>query len=277
LPAAHPAHNAAMDHLAVGRYWDDNADVWTRLVREGYDVYRDHLNTPAFLRMLPPVNGLVGLDVGCGEGSNTRQLARLGARMTGIDVAETFIRYAAAEEAREPLGVRYHIASAAALPFADDAFDFATAFMCLMDMPENGSVLAEAWRVVKPGGFFQFSISHPCTDTPHRRNLRDTSGKTYALEIGRYYEQPDGRVETWLFKAAPKALRETLRPFRVPRFHRTLSAWLNAVVERGWSIERVEEPTASDDVVDRCPHLQDTQVAPYFLHVRCRKARAGAG
>jgi ubiquinone/menaquinone biosynthesis C-methylase UbiE len=260
-----------MDHLAVGRYWDANADVWTRLVRAGYDVYRDHLNTPAFLSVLPDVRELRGLDIGCGEGANTRALARLGAHVAAVDVSETFVRYAAEAEALEPLGIHYHVASAVALPFPDHAFDFATAFMCLMDIPENDRALAEAFRVVRPGGFFQFSISHPCTDTPHRRNLRDAQGRTHALEIGGYYDQSKGRVETWLFKAVPESLRATLRPFQVPRFQRTLSFWLNTVVAAGWTIERVEEPTASDDVVQRCPYLQDTQVAPFFLHVRCRK------
>jgi hypothetical protein len=54
-----------MDHEEVGRYWDENAEVWTELVRAGYDHDRDGLNTPAFLEMLPDVNGLSGLDVGC--------------------------------------------------------------------------------------------------------------------------------------------------------------------------------------------------------------------
>jgi hypothetical protein len=57
----------------------------------------------------------------------------------------------------------------------------------------------------------------------------------------------------------------------VPRFRRTLSAWLNATVAAGWTIGRVEGPAASDDVVRRCPHLPDTRAAPFFLHVRCRK------
>lgn len=38
-----------MDHLEVGRYWDENAPTWTRLSRAGYDVYRHLLNTPAFV------------------------------------------------------------------------------------------------------------------------------------------------------------------------------------------------------------------------------------
>src|SRR5215204_3783218 len=105
-----------MDHEEVGRFWNANADVWTKLARAGYDVYRDHLNTPAFFEMLPDVTGLSGLDVGCGEGHNTRLLARRGARVTAIDVAENFIAHARREEQREPLGIDYGVASAVALP-----------------------------------------------------------------------------------------------------------------------------------------------------------------
>jgi hypothetical protein len=48
----------------VARYWEANAETWTRHARAGYDIYRDGLNTPAFLDMLPPVGGLCGLDIG---------------------------------------------------------------------------------------------------------------------------------------------------------------------------------------------------------------------
>jgi trans-aconitate methyltransferase len=63
-----------MTHEEVGQYWDGNAEAWTLLARAGYDVYRDHVNTPAFFAMLPDVAGLTGLDIGCGEGHNTRLL-----------------------------------------------------------------------------------------------------------------------------------------------------------------------------------------------------------
>lgn len=65
--------------------------------RAGFDVYRDALNTPSFLAMLPPIAGLSGLDVACGEGSNTRHLGRAGARMHAIDIAPAFIRHACAQ------------------------------------------------------------------------------------------------------------------------------------------------------------------------------------
>src|SRR3954447_16702553 len=101
-----------MNHEEVGRYWNANADAWTKLARAGYDVYRDHLNTPAFFDLLPDVAGRAGLDIGCGEGHNTRLLARRGARVTAVDIAEAFIAHARKAEAREPLGIDYRVASA---------------------------------------------------------------------------------------------------------------------------------------------------------------------
>src|SRR5438105_446334 len=168
-----------MDHEEVGRLWNTNADAWTKLARAGYDVYRDYLNTPAFFELLPPVAGLAGLDIGCGEGHNTRLLARRGARVTAVDIAEDFVAHARRAEGLEPLGIEYRVASAVTLPFAGAAFDFATGFMSFMDVPEMDRVLAEAYRVLKPGGFLQFSICHPCFNTPHCRNLRDANGLTY--------------------------------------------------------------------------------------------------
>jgi ubiquinone/menaquinone biosynthesis C-methylase UbiE len=260
-----------MDHTEAGRYWNKNAEVWTHLARAGYDVYRDYLNTPAFFAMLPDVAGLAGLDIGCGEGHNTRHLARRGALVTAVDVSEVFIRYARQAEEQKPLGIKYLVASAVELPFTDATFDFATGFMSFMDIPETECVLAEAYRVLKPGGFLQFSISHPCFDTPHRRNLRNSEGQTYAIEVGDYFRNLGGEVSEWLFSAAPPAVKQGLRRFKAPRFTRTLSQWLNLLIGVGFVLERVEEPRPSDQTVQACPNVQDAQVVAYFLHIRVRK------
>src|SRR5512143_1500727 len=106
-----------MDHEEVGHFWNINADAWTTLSRAGYDVYRDYLNTPAFMEMLPDVAGLRGLDIGCGEGHNTRLLARRGARVTAVDISGVFIGHALEAERQAPMGIDYRIASAVELPF----------------------------------------------------------------------------------------------------------------------------------------------------------------
>lgn len=265
-----------MNHREAGEFWNGNADAWTKLARAGCDIYRDGLNTPAFLEMLPDVAGRRGIDIGCGEGHNTRLLAKRGARMTGIDIAERFIGHAHEFETREPLGIEYRVASAVQLPFPDETFDFATAVMSLMDIPETRDALAEAHRVLRPQGFLQFSICHPCFDTPQRRNLRDANGLTYAIEVSDYYRQIDGRIDEWIFSGMSPKDRMNLPRFKVPRFTRTLSEWLNLLIETGFRLERVAEPRPSDEAVRRYPGLQDAQVVAYFLHVRARKSSRDA-
>jgi len=265
-----------MKHTDVKRYWEGNADAWTKLSRAGYDVYRDHLNTPAFLAMLPDVKGLAGLDIGCGEGSNTRLLTGLGTRVTAFDVSEIFIRYAQRPPAPEKSKTNYLVASAVELPFPNSSFDFATGFMSFMDIPETECVLSEAYRVLKPGAFLQFSITHPCFDMKHHRNLRDEKGVAYAVELGGYFDNLKGDVTEWLFSAAPQEAKEGLPNFKIPRFTRTISQWLNLLTGTGFILEQMEEPRPSDQTVRDHPVLQDAQVVAFFLILRARKPNTGA-
>jgi ubiquinone/menaquinone biosynthesis C-methylase UbiE len=263
-----------MDHHEVGQLWNENAKVWAPLARQGYDVYRDFLNTPAFLAMLPEVSGLQGLDIGCGEAENTRQLARRRARMTGLDIAEVFLGYALETERQQPLGIRFVQASGQELPFPDRTFDFATACMSLMDMPEPLRAMREAFRVLRPGGFFQFSITHPCFMTSRWQWIRDEWGKRIGVVCGDYFEPPENLVDEWVFSAVPEPKRSSLPKFRVPRFFLTLSEWVNGLLEAGFVLERLEEPSADEETVRRCPRVADTRLVAYFLHVRCRKPRS---
>jgi ubiquinone/menaquinone biosynthesis C-methylase UbiE len=264
-----------MELTEVANYWEANAENWTRFSRAGYDVYRDALNTPAFLAMLPSVGGLAGLDIGCGEGANTRLLARSGARMHAIDVAPTFIRHAQAEEEREPQGITYQVADGTALPFPGASFDFVTAFMSLMDMPNHGRALDETARVLRPAGFFQFSILHPCFTPPHRRVLRDAQGRTQAIEVARYFDCSEPYLDEWMFSTVPAEERAHVEPFRIPVFHRTLSSWVELICSAGLVIEQFGEPCATPEVAAAHPVVADTRVAPLFLHIRARKPIAG--
>lgn len=256
-------------------YWEANAEVWTKHSRAGFDIYRDALHTPAFLAMLPDIAGLKGIDIGCGEGSNTRWLARKGAKMTGIDLAPTFIRHATEYEtgceAKESLGIHYQVADALHLPVNDAEFDFASAFMSMMDMPQQADVLKEVYRVLKPQGFFQFTILHPCFVPPFRQNIRDQNGNVTAVQVSDYFANIDGRVETWWFSSVPQHERDQTQPFNIQRFHRTLSEWISFIVNAGFVIEASVEPMASEALAAHEPVVADTRVTPIAWIVRVRK------
>lgn len=261
-----------MNEMEVGAFWNKNAPVWINLVRKGYDVYRNYLNTPAFFDIMSDIKGMKGIDIGCGEGYNTRLLAERGVTVEAIDISPVFIESVKEMESEFPLGIRYSVASATQLPFQDASFDFATSFMCLMDLPEPEKAIQETCRVLKPGVFFQFSIEHPCSKTPYLKKLRSDDRKTYAVEDGNYFSGKDGDIEEWIFGNTPPALQKQLPKFQVPSFHRTMSFWINELIKAGFIIEQMHEPCPSEKMIREKPFLQSAAVVAYFLHIRCRKS-----
>lgn len=250
--------------------WEANASTWIELSRAGYDVCRDLVNTPAFLAMLPEVDGLRGLDVGCGEGHNTRLLAERGAEMVALDVAPTFVRAGAEVERREPAGIDYAFGDAHELPFGEASFDFVSAFMSLMDVADPEHALREIARVLRPGGFAQCSVLHPVMSTRERRWLRTPSGEKEAFAFADYfYEGPV--TESWIFSAAPEELREARRPFTITYARRTLAGWFNALIDAGLVIEAVDEPHVDAETARRHPEVAGMDMAPLSLLVRASK------
>ena len=260
-----------MESNEVKKFWDKNAEAWTQLSRAGYDTYRNYLNTPAFFALLPEVAGKKGLDLGCGEGYNTRLLAEHGAKVIGLDISTVFVQQAKSFQSDGSLIPEYLIGNAQELPLADASFDFVTGFMSFMDIPDTEMLLSEVWRALKPGGFLQFSISHPCFDLPRRKNLRDTEGRTYAFELGGYFQHGDGKVAEWLFSAAPQEAVESFSKFQTPNFNHPLSYWLNTLIQTGFVLEAFSEPMPDDQTVLEQPNIQDAQVIAYFLIIRARK------
>ena len=260
-----------MDDKKVGEYWDKNAENWVKLSRMGYDRCRDLINSPAFFKMLPDISNLYGIDIGCGEGYNTRIAAKKGATMVAIDISEIFIKYAKESEYQEPLGIKYQIANAVELPFPDTHFDFAIATMSMMDIANTEKAIKEAFRVIKFGGFFQFSISHPCFAISDSAWVKSEEGRRTGLIVRNYFKKVNGELEEWIFGAAPKDMTEKMRKFRIPRFTRTLSEWLNLLIKTGYILEEFCEPYADDETLVRFPEEYDSRIIPYFLIIRCRK------
>ena len=260
-----------MDDKEVGKYWDDNAENWVKLARMGYDRCRDLINSPAFFKMLPDISNLKGLDIGCGEGHNTRIAAKKGGKMTAIDISEVFIKYANESEQKEPLGIKYEVANAIELPYSENYFDFAIATMSLMDIPENEKAIQEAFRVIKLGGFFQFSITHPFVSNSDFRWLKNEQGKKIGFVIEDYFKKFNGELEEWIFGAAPKEITKKMTKFKIPRFTRTLSEWLNLLIKEGFILERFCEPYVEDEILEKHPEEYDSRIIPYFLIIRCRK------
>jgi SAM-dependent methyltransferase len=128
---------------------DREATYWARHARPF--VFYDTAEHDLVLRLLggPDLAGRRLLELGCGSGTWTSELARLGARVTALDLDAGLVRRAADATAAAANGV---VADMQALPFADGSFDAVFGSMVLHHSPDHGRLGREVARVLRPGG-----------------------------------------------------------------------------------------------------------------------------
>ena len=234
----------------ITKEWNDAAESWVDFVRQGKDYFRDELNTPGMLRLIGNVKGLEVLDVACGEGYNTRILARRGAKVTGIDLSRELVEQAKSQEKKDRLGIRYYVSNSADLSrFPAKRFEVVTCFMALMDIEDYQGTISEIARIMKDDGRFIFSIIHPCF------NYIAKSGEIE--RTARYFEVRDERV-TWRMK-------RLLRPFDTTSFHRTLTDYSTALHKHGLSIRRLLEPKPTRKGQAKFPPLKQFLLKPHSI------------
>ena len=118
-------------------------------------------------------SGTTVLDVACGAGRFTRRMGEMGAHVVAFDFSERFIERAKQRTPADVTNIEYHVANATneaqLLAFGPKRFDGAEATMALMDIADIGPLFRALAQLLKPGGWFVFSVMHPCFETAERR------------------------------------------------------------------------------------------------------------
>jgi 2-polyprenyl-3-methyl-5-hydroxy-6-metoxy-1,4-benzoquinol methylase len=177
-------------------------------------------------------------DLCCGEGYLGRHLLTLGAReVVGVDLSEALIEVARRRAPAGPISYRVDdVGRLASIP--DAAFDVAVSQLAMMDVADHRAMFAAVRRVLAPGGAFVFSMLHPCfegrpfhvTDAPPY--LLDAAGTPAGLVVRRYASEGH-------WSSGGDGVRG-----RMGSWHRTLSTYVNDLIDCGFVLERLEEPLA---------------------------------
>ncbi|MCC7254226.1 bifunctional 2-polyprenyl-6-hydroxyphenol methylase/3-demethylubiquinol 3-O-methyltransferase UbiG [Hyphomicrobium sp.] len=106
---------------------------------------------------LRPLDGLAVLDVGCGGGLMSEPLARLGARVTGIDPGERNIAIARGHAEPQALAIDYRVATVEELVAAGERYDAVVALEVVEHVPDVGAFVKSCADLVRPGGLLILS------------------------------------------------------------------------------------------------------------------------
>jgi ubiquinone/menaquinone biosynthesis C-methylase UbiE len=235
-------------------------------VAEWYDAWVGPIHEDPYLKEVQALMGEVAgqrlCDLACGQGRIARYLADRGASVLGVDLSAKLLQIARHHEEAEPRGIEYLQADAGKLQgVADAAFDGVLCNMALMDIRDLAPTLHSVARILRPGGWFIFSILHPCYNTARSGEMASPEG---AVRF----------IASYFIEGYWRSATRTGPPGKVGAYHRMLSTYVNALTDAGLVLERMREARATGSLAERAPGWAEV---PAVLAASCRKGIVAQG
>ena len=204
---------------------------------------------PATLSLLPEVAGKKVLDAGCGPGVYSEWLIKRGAEVVAVDASARMIALVTRRLKRTTDIWEADLSQP--LTFLDSSsFDVVLSPLVLNYIEDWTIPLAEFHRVLRPGGYFVFSVSHPFSDYT--------------------YFKSNNYFETELVGSEWRGF-ETMKVY-MPSFRRSLQATINPLIEARFRVEKILEPKPTEEFKEADPETyQELMQQPVFLCIRARK------
>jgi len=234
----------------VSELWENHAGWWQEGFTQGADAEYEEQILPLAAQHLAGAQRV--LDVGTGEGQVAR-LAAAGGATAVVGVDPTWSQVVAAR--RRGGGPAFARAAAAALPFADQAFDAVVACLVFEHIEEVDRAIAEVSRVLRPGGRFLFFLNHPLLQTPNSGWIDDTILDEQYWRIGPYLTE-DSTIE------------EVDKDVFIPFIHRPLSRYVNAMARTGLLVTLMDEPPPPPGFLARAQEYLQAATIPRLLFMR---------
>lgn len=215
-----------------------NAADWDAYADEYQSTHGEFLGDAGFLwgpegvredtlGALGPVEGRDVLEIGCGAGQCSRWVLERGGRPIAIDVAMRQLQHSRRIDQEHGVVVPTVLATAADLPFADDSFDVVfSAFGALQFVADATTLVTDVARVLRPGGTFAFSVTHPT-----RWMFQDDPGEEGLVASQSYWDRTP-------YVEVDEVTGET----RYVEHHRTIGDWVAAMAARGFVLTDLHEP-----------------------------------
>ena len=177
--------------------------------------------------------------------------------MLGIDLSEKML--AGAKARNSGPAITYRLMAMEDLDFPEDTFDVALSSLALHYVEDIGAVFRKVFRCLAPGGDFVFSCEHPVfTAEGSQEWCCDGEGNPRHWPVDRYFDE--GRRTAHFLGC------------EVTKYHRTLTSYLNTLLQAGFAIKEVVEPRPDPRLME-VPGMADELRRPMMLLVRAEREK----
>lgn len=238
----------------------DNSEFFAgyKHLRDTASGLNEVLEQPALRAMLPDLTGKSLLELGCGMGQFARRCVKQGASLVvAVDVSEKML--AVARQENDLPRITYLQAAIEELCLPEPRFDIVVSSLALHYVEDYATAVSRVHGWLNPKGVFLFSVEHPlCTAAISFQGwIKDEQRNKSYWTVDNYGEE-GVRIQKWFVEG-------------VMKYHRTVSTYINALIEAGFRIERVEEPEATQEAIKVRPDLAEEGRRPPFLILKASR------
>lgn len=236
--------------LEITEEWDLLAGVRLEQILSGRDITYNRVIVPSTLELVPSGHDIENvLDAGCGVGVLTSKLAQNFKQVVGVDPSSGSIKLARTLYGSVAVFVEESMEHYA--EYCRDQFDLVVASMVLMDVLRLEDFVQAVRRVLRPGGVFVFSLTHPC----------------FWPSYYGYVNEPWFRYTDEIIIEAPfKISSDGSGSLKSTHVHRSLSCYIGHLDRAALSLEAITEPMPAAETEILYPSPWDY---PRYLFGRC--------
>lgn len=207
-------------------------------------------------RLMPDFAEKRLLDLGCGYGWHCMYAAEKGAKkVTGIDLSEKMLE--TARQKTKSDRVEYLRMAMEDVDFPADSFDIVFSSLAFHYVRDYKALVEQIYRMLAPGGVFLFSVEHPVFTAYGSQDwYYDGEGGILHFPVDNYFYE-GGREAVFLGE-------------KVTKYHRTLTVYLNTLLETGFILQNIVEPQPPEDMM-ALPGMKDEMRRPMMLIIKAVK------